>query len=60
MWVMTYRVDLPHFGNHTSNRVESFFGKLKRCLQWHPTMLKVLIDYQRRKEEEYRSKVEMP
>ncbi|ETI49843.1 hypothetical protein F443_06581 [Phytophthora nicotianae P1569] len=63
MWVKAYRVDLPHFGNHTNNRVESLFGKLKRQLKSHFTMqasLKVLVDYQRRKEEEYWPKVEMP
>ncbi|ETP50560.1 hypothetical protein F442_04183 [Phytophthora nicotianae P10297] len=42
IWVMAYRVDLPHFGNHINNRLES------------------ALDNQRRKEEEYRSKVEMP
>ncbi|EGZ28063.1 hypothetical protein PHYSODRAFT_321758 [Phytophthora sojae] len=59
MWVMAYRVDLPHFGNHTNNRVESLFGKLKRKLKGHLTMrasLEVLLEYQRRKEEAYRSK----
>ncbi|KAE9043484.1 hypothetical protein PR002_g3330 [Phytophthora rubi] len=63
MWVMAYRVDLPHFGNHTNNRVESLFGKLKRYLKGHLTMrasLKILLAYQRRKEEEYKAKVEMP
>ncbi|KAE8961449.1 hypothetical protein PF011_g29747 [Phytophthora fragariae] len=63
MWVMAYRVGLPHFGNHTNNRVESLFGKLKRYLKGHLTMrasLKVLLAYQRRKEEEYTAKVEMP
>ncbi|ETL45960.1 hypothetical protein L916_04069 [Phytophthora nicotianae] len=63
MWVKAYRVDLPHFGNHTNNRVESLFVKLKRQLKVQFTMrasLKVLLDYQRRKEEEYNSKVEMP
>ncbi|EGZ11302.1 hypothetical protein PHYSODRAFT_338022 [Phytophthora sojae] len=63
MWVMAYRVDLPHFGNHTNNRVESLFGKLKRKLKGHLTMrasLEVLLEYQRRKEEAYRSKVGMP
>ncbi|KAE9157828.1 hypothetical protein PF004_g32072 [Phytophthora fragariae] len=63
IWVMTYRIGLPHFGNHTNNRVESLFGKLKRYLKGHLTMranLKVLLAYQRRKEEEYTAKVEMP
>ncbi|EGZ26515.1 hypothetical protein PHYSODRAFT_320450 [Phytophthora sojae] len=63
MCVVAYRVDLPHFGNHTNNRVESLFGKLKRKLKGHLTMrasLEVLLEYQRRKEEAYRSKVGMP
>ncbi|KAE8898428.1 hypothetical protein PF003_g17579 [Phytophthora fragariae] len=63
MWVMAYRVGLPHFGNHANNRVQSLFGKLKRYLKGHLTMrtsLKVLLAYQRRKEEEYTAKVEMP
>ncbi|ETK85914.1 hypothetical protein L915_09407 [Phytophthora nicotianae] len=28
-WVYYLRVSLPHFGNHTNNRLESFFGWLK-------------------------------
>ncbi|KAE9282250.1 hypothetical protein PR003_g27454, partial [Phytophthora rubi] len=63
MWVMAFRVDLPHFNNHTNNRVESLFGKLKRRLKGHLTMrasLNVLLDYQRRKEELYKTKVEIP
>ncbi|EGZ13521.1 hypothetical protein PHYSODRAFT_410375, partial [Phytophthora sojae] len=41
----------------------SLFGKLKRYLKGHLTMrgsLKVLLVYQRRKEKEYKAKVEMP
>ncbi|KAF1780690.1 hypothetical protein GQ600_13752 [Phytophthora cactorum] len=63
MWVMAYWVDLPHFGNHTNNRVESLLGKLEWHLKGHFTMrasLKVLLDYHQHKEEQYRSNVEMP
>ncbi|EGZ18311.1 hypothetical protein PHYSODRAFT_261378 [Phytophthora sojae] len=63
IWVIAYRVDLPHFGNHTNNRVESLFGKLKRKLKGHLTVrasLEVLLEYQHRKEEAYQSKVGMP
>ncbi|ETO67691.1 hypothetical protein F444_15433 [Phytophthora nicotianae P1976] len=30
MGFIAYRVDLPHFQNHTNNRVESLFGKVKQ------------------------------
>jgi hypothetical protein len=38
MWVMAFRVDLPHFNNHTNNRVESLFGKVKQHLKGHLSM----------------------
>eukprot|EP00644_Phytophthora_capsici_P019239 jgi/Phyca11/132972/e_gw1.283.2.1 len=63
MWVMAYRMDLPHFNNHTNNRVESLFSKVKQHLKGHLTMnasLDALLSYQGRKEEEYYAKVEMP
>ncbi|GMF58760.1 unnamed protein product [Phytophthora fragariaefolia] len=63
MWVMVYRVGLPHFGKHTNNRVEILFGKLNCYLKGHLTMrasLKVLLAYLRCKEEAYKAKVEMP
>lgn len=63
MWVMAYRVALPHFQNHTNNRVESLFGKVKQQIKGHFSMnssLKALLSYQWRKEEEYYAKVEMP
>ncbi|OWZ23378.1 LOW QUALITY PROTEIN: hypothetical protein PHMEG_0001748 [Phytophthora megakarya] len=50
MWVIAFRV-------------ESLFEKLKGYLKGHFTMhasLKVLLDYQRPKEEEYKSTVEIP
>ncbi|KAE8960500.1 hypothetical protein PF011_g30070 [Phytophthora fragariae] len=63
MWVMAYRIDLPHFKNHTNNRVESLFSKVKQHVKGHLTMhssLKALLTFQLRKEEEYYAKVEMP
>eukprot|EP00644_Phytophthora_capsici_P004071 jgi/Phyca11/108235/e_gw1.15.235.1 len=63
MWVMLHRVDLPHFNNHTNNRVESLFGKIKQNIKSHVSIyrsLEVLLQMQRRMEEEYRSNVEMP
>ncbi|ETN20604.1 hypothetical protein PPTG_03578 [Phytophthora nicotianae INRA-310] len=63
MWVMAYRMELPYFNNHTNNRVESLFSKVKQHLKGHLTMnasLEALLFYQRRKEEEYFAKVEMP
>ncbi|ETI29946.1 hypothetical protein F443_22936 [Phytophthora nicotianae P1569] len=63
MWVMAHRVDQPHFNNHTNNRVESLFSKLKRTLKGKLTMrtsLEALFAYQKRLEEDYRSKVSMP
>lgn len=32
MWVMYLRASLPHFRNHTNNRLENFFGKLKKAV----------------------------
>ncbi|ETI46180.1 hypothetical protein PPTG_12340 [Phytophthora nicotianae INRA-310] len=63
MWVMLHRVDQPHFNNHTNNRVESLFGKIKQNVKSHVSMhssLEVLLAIQRRMEEEYRAHVEMP
>ncbi|ETP03807.1 hypothetical protein F441_19285 [Phytophthora nicotianae CJ01A1] len=63
MWVMAHRVDLPHFNNHTNNRVESLFSKLKRTRKGKLTMrtsFEALFAYQKRLEEDYRSKVSMP
>lgn len=63
MWVMLHRVDLPHFNNHTNNRVESSLGKIKQNIKSHVSMhssLEVLLQMQSRMEEEYRSSVEMP
>lgn len=63
MWVMAYRTQLPHFQNHTNNRVESFFGKVKQHVDSYSTMnqcISALLSWQQRKEEDYRAKVEMP
>jgi hypothetical protein len=38
MWVYYLRANLPHFGNHTNNRLENFFGKLKKTLPPESTM----------------------
>ncbi|OWZ04095.1 Secreted protein [Phytophthora megakarya] len=48
MWVMAFHADLPHVGNHTN-----------KCHFTMHASLKVLLDYLRRKEEEYISTVEM-
>jgi len=56
-WVMYLRADLPHFRNHTNNRLESFFGKLKDGVDGSMSMaqcIKALIAYDRRVENEYR------
>ncbi|RAW27172.1 hypothetical protein PC110_g16432 [Phytophthora cactorum] len=57
---MAYRIDLPHFKNHTNSRVESLFGKVKQQMKGHFSLhssLKVMLSFQRRKEEEYYAKV---
>jgi hypothetical protein len=63
MWVMAYRCDLPHFNNHTNNRVESFLGKVKQHVKsvfsMHNT-LEALLAMQHRIEDEYRARVETP
>jgi hypothetical protein len=56
-WVMHRRADLPHFRNHTNNRLESCFGKLKDGVDGSKSMaecVKALIAYDRRVENEYR------
>ncbi|KAE8996907.1 hypothetical protein PF011_g15715 [Phytophthora fragariae] len=56
-WVMHRRADLPHFQNHTNNRLESFFGKLKDGVDGSKSMavcVKTLVAYDRRVENEYR------
>ncbi|KAE9316426.1 hypothetical protein PF008_g19014 [Phytophthora fragariae] len=49
-WVMHRRADLPHFRNHTNNRLESFFGKLKDGVDGSKSMAecaKTLVAYDR-------------
>ncbi|ETN23228.1 hypothetical protein PPTG_02860 [Phytophthora nicotianae INRA-310] len=63
MWVTQHRMELPHFRNNTNNRLESFFGKLKADLDSSMSMrecLEATIRYQRRKEDEYATRVVMP
>jgi hypothetical protein len=63
MWVAFYRMDLPHFRNNTNNRLENFFGKLKADIKSSMTMrqcLEATIRYQRRREDEYVTRVIMP
>ncbi|KAG6949257.1 hypothetical protein JG688_00014696 [Phytophthora aleatoria] len=59
MWVMLHRFELPHFNNHTNNRVESLYGKSKQNIKSHFTMqncLEALLAMQ----EEYRAHAGMP
>ncbi|ETO58446.1 hypothetical protein F444_23180 [Phytophthora nicotianae P1976] len=59
-WVLYLRATLPHFKNHTNNRLESFFGKLKESVDGSMSMatcIKSLVAYDRRKENEYRYRV---
>jgi hypothetical protein len=59
-WVMHRRADLPHFHNHTNNRLENFFGKLKDGVDGAKSMaecVKALVAYDRRMENEYRYRV---
>ncbi|RAW35293.1 hypothetical protein PC110_g8435 [Phytophthora cactorum] len=63
MWVTYYRMKVPHFGNNTNNRLEKFFGKLKSDLDRTVSMkqwLQAVVRYQRRKGDEYISRVVMP
>ncbi|POM75976.1 Cysteine protease family C48 [Phytophthora palmivora] len=55
-WVMHRRADLSHFSNHTNNRLESFFGKLKDGVDGSMAMsqcIKALVTFDRRVENEY-------
>jgi hypothetical protein len=56
-WVLYLRAKLPHFKNHTNNRLENFFGKLKDAVDGSMSMagcVKALVQYDRRKENEYK------
>ena len=53
MWVHCWRGSSPHMGNQTTNRLESFHGKVKAYL--HPNMtisncVDELLHFDRRKE----------
>lgn len=54
-WVMYRRAMLPHLKNHTNNRLESFFGKLKDGIDSSMSMaacVKAVLAYDRRVENE--------
>eukprot|EP00644_Phytophthora_capsici_P001105 jgi/Phyca11/121307/e_gw1.43.209.1 len=55
-WVSYLRSKLPHFKNHTNNRLESFFGKLKDSVDGSMSMamcIKAIVAYDRRMQNEY-------
>ncbi|ETM98305.1 hypothetical protein PPTG_24661 [Phytophthora nicotianae INRA-310] len=55
-WVYYLRAKLPHFKNHTNNRLESFFGKLKDGVDGSMSMamcVKALVAHDRRVSNEY-------
>eukprot|EP00644_Phytophthora_capsici_P010033 jgi/Phyca11/130069/e_gw1.90.71.1 len=55
-WVSYLRAKLPHFKNHTNNRLESFFGKLKDSVDGSMSMamcVKAIVAYDKRKQNEY-------
>lgn len=57
---MYRRQNLPHFKNHTNNRLESFFGKLKDSIDGSMGMsscVKALLACDRRKENEYKCRL---
>ncbi|OWZ02724.1 hypothetical protein PHMEG_00025668 [Phytophthora megakarya] len=59
-WVMYRRSNLPHFKNHTNNRLESFFGKLKDGVDSSMSMsacVKALVSHDKRVENEYKYRI---
>lgn len=57
MWVMHRRERLPHFQNHTNNRLESYFGKLKGAVSGATSMaacMAEIVASERRRENEYK------
>ncbi|GMF25829.1 unnamed protein product [Phytophthora fragariaefolia] len=59
-WVLFHRSSLPHFENHTNNRLENFFGKLKDSVNGSMSMaqcVKAILAYARRKQNEYEYRV---
>lgn len=59
-WVLYLRSSLPHFKNHTNNRLENFFGKLKESVDGSMSMarcVKAILAFDRRKQNEYEYRV---
>ncbi|OWZ20484.1 LOW QUALITY PROTEIN: hypothetical protein PHMEG_0005100 [Phytophthora megakarya] len=59
-WVMYRRAHLEHFKNHTNNRLESFFGKLKDGVNGSMSMancVKGLVAHDRRVQNEYQYRI---
>ncbi|GMF44943.1 unnamed protein product [Phytophthora fragariaefolia] len=57
MWVTHLRSKLPHFKNHTNNRLESFSGKLKDVINSSMRLaqpMQALVASDRRDEKEYK------
>ncbi|ETP32982.1 hypothetical protein F442_18416 [Phytophthora nicotianae P10297] len=55
-WVYYLRATLSHFNNHTNNRLESYFGKLKEGIDSSMSMancIKALVAFDRRKQNDY-------
>lgn len=61
MWVMFHRATLPHFKNHTNNRLENFFGKIKdvhvNSSMSMAECISALGKYDMVEEKEYRHKI---
>ncbi|RLN91265.1 hypothetical protein BBJ28_00025456 [Nothophytophthora sp. Chile5] len=56
MWVKYLRAKLPHMKNNTNNALESFFGKLKECIDSNSSMakcFKALVSNDRQAAKEY-------
>ncbi|POM62254.1 hypothetical protein PHPALM_28613, partial [Phytophthora palmivora] len=63
IWDTRFHMDLLHFKNNTNNRLENFFVKLKANLERRMSMrqcLEATLRYQRRKVDEYATRVIMP
>ncbi|ETP16357.1 hypothetical protein F441_09030 [Phytophthora nicotianae CJ01A1] len=60
MWVMHLRAKLPHYKNHTNNRLENFFGKLKEVINSSMSLaqcVEALVAADRCAEKEYEYKL---
>lgn len=56
LWVYYLRATLHHFNNHTNNRLDSYFGKLKEGVDGSMSMakcIKALVSFDRRKQKDY-------